>query len=88
MGQLKSVDEKIQLKARAYLLDRMDPDERSTFETLLLEDTGLNRSVEDLEQRILSGTYVPSLRQKHTYMAYAVCFICGIALGGAAIMLI
>ena len=54
MGQLKSVDEKIQLKARAYLLDRMDPDERSTSETLLLEDTGLNRSVEDLEQRILS----------------------------------
>jgi hypothetical protein len=65
----------------------MDADERTTFETLLLEDTGLNRSVEDLESRILSGTYIPSLKQRQVYIAYIVCFICGLALGGAAFLL-
>ena len=88
MEQLNSVDEKIQLKARAYLLNRMDADERSTFETLLLEDTGLNRSVESLEARILAGTYIPSLRKNRMYLLYATLFIGGIALGGSTILLI
>ena len=79
------MDEATRLQIHAYLLHRMENEERDAFENQFLKDESLLEAERKTEGRFLAGDFVPAskskLSRKHTLLCLLIGLVTGIIIG-------